>query len=161
MEKELVTEYLDIFKNEWDVYTEVTGKSMISGKNKRIDAVICSKEFPEIKFGIEFKRLDLGAFNNFTAWFKQAVVYTQCSWDGFGKLPVLIAPSINYGSGSESFVLSRLIGEFGIGEITKTYYGVYSKNVYKITHKQVKIWSNHDGFNKIAIKQNFKQYLEL
>ncbi len=161
MEKILVDEYLSVFENDFNIYREVNGFSKISGKKKRIDAVIISKQYPNIRFGIEFKRLDLGAFNNFTSWFKQALVYTQCVWGNTNiRLPILIAPAINYVNKESSFVLCRLIGEFGIGEITKTYYGKYKKDVYKIKHKDVKIWSSHDGFNEIAIKQDFIQNLE-
>lgn len=161
MEIDLVNEYLSVFENEWKIYREVNGFSKISGKAKRIDAVIVSKKYPQLRFGIEFKRLDLGAFNNFTAWFKQALVYTQCEWGVSQiKLPILIAPSINYNKESK-FLFSRLIGEFGIGEISKTYYDKYKKDIYKIVHKEVTIWSSHTGFNEIALKQDFNQYLEL
>jgi hypothetical protein len=162
MEKDLVNEYLSIFENEWNIYKEVKGFSKISGKPKRIDAVIISKKYPMLRFGIEFKRLDLGAFNNFTAWFKQSLVYTQCEWGNSKiKLPILIAPSINYGSKENQFLFTRLIGEFGIGEISKTFYKKYNKDIYKIIHKEVTIWSSHTGFNEIALKQDFNQYLEL
>lgn len=161
MEQVIVTEYLNVLKNDWVIYKEVHGRSRISGKQKRIDAVIVSKQHPDIRFGIEFKRLDLGAFNNFTAWFKQVLVYSQCEWGESGvRLPILIAPSINYGTKENQFLFTRLLGEFGVGEITKTYYSVYNKNIYKILHKEVKVWSSHDGFNEIAKKQNFIQNLE-
>lgn len=162
MESILVDEYLNEFKNEWHIYREVWGKSKISGKSKRIDAIIISKEHPNIKFGIEFKRIDLGSFTNFTAWFKQALVYSQCTWGTMGSIPILIAPQINYDKNKEiKFVFSRLLGEFGIGEISKDYYNCYQKNIFKVLLKDTTIWSNNGGFNKVALKQDFTKCLEL
>lgn len=161
MEKEIVKEYLDLLLNDFNIYIEVTGKSKISGKQKRIDAVIIAKEYPNLKFGIEFKRLDLGAFNNFTSWLKQSIIYSQCEFDVFGKLPILYAPSINYGNKEQQFMFSRIAGEFGLGEISKEYYKVYNKNIYKIKIKDTVLWSSHSGFNKAYLKTDFKSHLEL
>lgn len=159
MEKELVEEYTNVLSEEWHVYPEIWGVSKISGKSKRIDAVIIHKQQPHMKFGIEFKRVDLGAFNNFTAWFKQTVTYTQCEFGSMGKIPILIAPSINYKD--SGFEWRRLLGEFGIGEIEKFYHKSESRWVYKIKHKDTTVWTNNGvGFNPIALKQNFQQYLE-
>ena len=160
MEKELIIEYLDAFRSEWNIYQEISGKSLISGNRKRIDAIIISKTHPHIKFGIEFKRLDLSNFNKFTHWFKQSIIYTQSNWDSYGKLPILIAPSINYNNESWSDAMKRLIGEFGIGEIEKLIYhnGLF---VYSIRFKETRIWSNAYGFNHNAVKMDFKKYLEL
>ena len=162
MEILLVNEYLNELKNEWHIYPEVWGKSIISGKTKRIDAVIISKANPNIKFGIEFKRLDLSSFTNFTSWFKQALTYTQCEWGTIGRIPILIAPKIDYRGNKEiNFMMSRLLGEFGMGEISKEFYQFYNKNVYKILLKDTTIWSSESGFNKNAIKMDFQKYLDL
>ena len=142
MEKELVIEYLNVFRHEWNVYEEICGKSLISGNRKRIDAIIISKTHPHIKFGIEFKRLDLNSFNKFTHWFKQSIIYTQShceSWAG---------------------AMKRIIGEFGIGEIEKLIYhnGLL---VYSIRFKETRLWSNAHGYNANTIKMDFNKYLEL
>ncbi len=161
MEKEVVNDFLNALQNDFVIYTEITGQSAISGKQKRIDAVIVSKEYPNFKFGIEFKRLDLGAFNNYTAWLKQSLVYTQCHFNLFGKLPILMAPSINYGNKENQFFLSRIFGEFGIGEISKEYYKVFDEHVYKIKMKDTVLWSSRSGYNKAYLKSDFTVKLDL
>lgn len=160
MEIDVVNEYLSVLSNNWIIQREVEGYSF-TNKLRRIDAVIVSKEQPHIKFGIEFKRVDLGSMTNFTAWIKQAIIYSQCTWNGYGKLPILIAPSFNYGVESETMLAKRILGEFGIGEIHKYYNAHFKKSIYQINHKTVRLWCTQYGFNKITLKMNFQQYLEL
>ena len=115
-------------------------------------------------FGIEFKREELGSFTKFTAWFKQAIVYTQCLWHGRSgdkKLPILIAPTPDYGNNNYTEVLNRLIGEFGIGDINKVWNSSFKEFTYQIRIKETRIWCNHYGYNQATIKQDFNKYLEL
>lgn len=167
MEKELVDEYLTAISDKWNIYREVWGINKWSKNKKRIDAIIVCKEFPTQRFGIEFKREKVDSFHYFTRWFKQAVIYSQTEWDGFGKLVILMAPGIQYHSYNkdDQMMLSRIVGEFGIGEFKKEIYndwqGNYKKTVYKLVFKQDRVWCSEYGWNNKSLKQNFNQYLEL
>jgi hypothetical protein len=164
LESHLVEEYLHNLSEEWLITREVWGVSKISGERKRIDAVIKSKTYSHMVFGVEFKRLDLGSFGNFVRWFKQALIYTQCEWQGKHtkqKLYILIAPVPNYCGDEYNEALLRIVGEFGIGDISKEYYAFEQKYVYKIRHKETTIWSSINGYNQSTIKTDFSKYLIL
>lgn len=164
MEAILVEEYKKVLSHDFYWYPEIWGKSTISGKTKRVDAVIISKTNPNLKFGIEFKRVDLGSFNNFTAWFKQSLIYTQCEFGTMGKIPILIAPAFNYGE--NKFDYERFLGEFGIGQIDKFHYKASNEWVYKIQIKGNSIYTSpYNGqpgtFSKVYSKTDFTSRLEL
>lgn len=165
VEEILVNEYLSALENEWLISREVWGVSVISGNSKRIDAVIKSKTHPHMVFGIEFKREDLGSLNKFTHWFKQAIIYTQCLWKSRSgkeyKMPILIAPTPNYGTKEHTLIFTRLVGEFGIGDIQKEWNDYKKEFTYRIRIKETRIWCNHFGYNLAAIKQNFHKLLEI
>lgn len=165
LEEHLVDEYLTALSSEWLISREVEGTSVINGKLRRIDAVIKSKTHPHMVFGIEFKRPDLGSFAKFTHWFKQAIIYTQCLWHSRTgekrKLPILIAPKPEYGQMEHTFVFTRLLGEFGIGDICKEWEDYHKKFRYTIRIKETRIWCNCYGYNEASIKQDFNKYLEL
>jgi len=165
IEEILVKEYLSALENEWNIVREVKGHSTISGKQKRIDAIIMSKTYPHMIFGIEFKREDLGSFNKFTHWFKQAITYTQCLWYGKNekkyRLPILIAPTPSYGNIEMTTIFTRLVGEFGVGDINRFWNGHFKKMVYQIRIKEVRIWCNIHGYNKSTINWDFNQLLNL
>jgi len=166
MESLVVNEYLKALSADWLIFPETWGISNISGHKKRIDAVIISKQDKNIKFGIEFKRIDIGAFNNFTAWFRQSLVYTQCNFGTIGKIPILIAPSINYEDNlSLKFFCDRIIGEFGIGQIERFYNKEQFCWIYKIKISGNTFYTTKAGetgyFNKSYTKMDFNSRLEL
>jgi hypothetical protein len=163
IEEDLVNEYLSEFEKDWLIRREVTGINILNGKGRRIDAVIRSKEHENLTFGIEFKREDLSNFIHFSKWMRQSIIYTQCIWDlkVKTKLCILICPDFHYGNEQTAFVTKRLLGEFGIGFITKKYIDYHKKNEYCIMYKDTKVWSSIYGYNLNAKKWAFDKYLEL
>lgn len=166
MEQATVNEYLSVLEKDFYIHREVPGKSKISGAFKRVDAVIISKTHSNFKFGIEFKRVDLKSYNDFTSWFKQALIYTQCEWGTVGKLPIVIAPCMNYQDNKEAkFLFERMLGEFGIGEIDKFYNKNESRWVYNIKISGNRVYSVAAGdagtYNQVYLKTDFTKRLEL
>lgn len=159
MEQLIVDEYLNALSKDWIIHKEVWGVNRWSKNKKRIDAIIVCKAYPTKIFGIEFKQDKQKSFHYFTHWFKQTIIYTQTEWDGFGKIPILMCPEINYYENYAS-VLKRIAGEFGIGELNKRilYNGV---NEYRIEFKEGRVWCTSGGWNNSLVKTNFNKYLEL
>ena len=139
--------------------------------NKRIDMVIVSKEIPigmikPMAFGVEFKADQMESMGDYTAWLKQAIGYTQCEW-GVHKqrLPILVAPFIdrsycdNEGK-VQSEILSRLAGQFGIGELGIIKYDRdygYGLESIKIKMCGSSMWCSISGWNASLVKMDFKK----
>ena len=168
-ESENVDILIEGIGQHWDVWREVQGMSQLSGKNKRIDLIIRSKEFFEGKklmFGVECKRPTLTSFNDYSRWFKQSVVYTQCLWGNTGiSVPILVYPRPEpHGNEDFTYAFERIMGAFGIGVIDcveyKKDFGQGKKN-WQIKMSDTPIWSTFYGFNKAMAKMNFEAAIEL
>lgn len=170
-ESELVKEYTAKLLPWWDVYHEIEGRSIISGKLKRIDMIIVSKQIPDgltkpMVFGVECKRPTLESLNDYTKWLRQSIGYTQCKW---GKkcvqLPILVAPSLDRDycgqeGVNQSFMFKHVAGTFGIGEIVlKNYERDYGNGTECISIEMsgTKVWSNFYGFNKAMAKVDYSK----
>lgn len=174
-EQEVIVDYMQRLSQHWHIHQEVEGRSIISGVRKRIDMVIVSKDIPPkrvqpMAFGVEFKSDQMESMNNYTAWLRQAIGYTQCEW-GLRKarLPILVAPFINREycgdiGKTHSGILSRLAGQFGIGELGLVEYAMdYGKGDWQMVIKMcdTRFWSGHDGWNQSMIGMNFSKRYEL
>jgi hypothetical protein len=87
----------------------------------RVD-LICSPlpgfEWPLGAFAVEAKKPTRGGNRYLGDHLKQAFHYTMTDWDGFGRLPVFLAPGIQGpGNGDIYYSARRVCGSFGIGEI--------------------------------------------
>jgi hypothetical protein len=170
-ESEVVAEYARRLEPGFHVHHEVEGKSIISGINKRIDMVIVSRDVPpkrtqKIAFGIEFKADQMESMNDYTSWLRQAIGYTQCVWGPNSvRLPILVAPFINREycdqiGQEQSFIMSRLAGQFGIGELGVIKYKAdYGKGDSEIRIKisDTRLWSDVDGWNQSLVGMNFQK----
>lgn len=171
-ENQLVAIYSSKLQEHFNIYYEIEGYSIISGLKKRIDMVLVSKEKPHgltkpIMFGVECKKPDLTSLNNYTAWLRQSVGYTQCRW-GRNKvqLPILVAPSLDRdycGKEGEiqSEVMKRVAGAFGIGEIKITEYKKLGKERVSIEMSGSRVWCSFHGFNKAWSKMDFTKKITL
>ena len=112
-------------------------------------------------FGVEFKADQMESMNDYTSWLRQAIGYTQCQW-GVKKqrLPILVAPFImrNYcGDVGEiqSAILSRIAGQFGIGELGHVDYN--GGSFMKIKVSDTTMWTSDGGWNNSLVKMDFKK----
>jgi len=174
-EQEVIQDYIQRLSPHWHIHQEVEGNSIISGARKRIDMVIVSKEVPPkrvqpIAFGVEFKADQMESMNNYTGWLRQAIGYTQCEWgQRKARLPILVAPFIDRQycgdiGKTHSDILSRLAGQFGIGELGLVEYPMdYGKGDWQMVIKvsDTRFWSSHDGWNLSMIGMNFSKRYEL
>lgn len=170
-EQEVVKDYATRLSTWFKIYHEVEGRSIISGKLKRIDMVIVSRDIPlgllkPMAFGVEFKADQMESMNDYTSWLRQAVGYTQCKWGVSNvQLPILVAPFIDRDycgqeGKTQSAVLSRIAGQFGIGELGLITYP--KDNGYGLWQMKIKIgdtrlWSSCDGWNNSLVKMDFKK----
>lgn len=170
-ESEVIEDYISKLDPYFKMYREVDGRSLISGKLKRIDLIMVSRDIPigQIKpmaFGVEFKADQMESMNDYTSWLRQAIGYTQCKWGNSAvQLPILVAPFINREYCGEvgkiqSGILSRIAGQFGIGELglvkyDRDYgYGMYEM---KIKMADTRLWSSSVGWNSSLVKMDFKK----
>lgn len=174
-ESELVDYYTNELMPYFRIWHEVDGRSIISGARKRIDMIIESREIPpkrvqSIRFGIEFKTQQMESMNNYTAWLRQAIGYTQCEW-GIKKarLPILVAPFINRDycedlGRMQCDILTRLAGQFGIGELGMELRrhddgGTIPRMVIRMC--DTRFWSSDEGWNASMAGMNFSKRYEL
>lgn len=168
-ERENVEVLINAIGHSWDVWREVKGMSQLSGKNKRIDLIIRSKEFVngrQLMFGVECKKPVLTSFNDYSRWFKQSLVYTQCLWGNTGiSVPILVFPKPEpHDNRDFTLAFEHIMGAFGIGVIEcveyKKDYGQGRMN-WQIKMSNTPIWSTFYGFNKAMAKMDFQKAIEL
>lgn len=107
------------------VQREVPGTTCDHATRLRIDAVLRPRE-PErwknaaVALGVEFKDVLAltGDTRNFTSWLAQCIDYSHTTWDGYGRLPVFVCPSLVAGGFEQDRpILTRVMGQLGIGEL--------------------------------------------
>jgi hypothetical protein len=155
-EARLVAEILGAIKDKWEIQEEVEG-TCFNGRRKRIDAIIRSKE-NGIAFGVEFKREDLEGFGNFSSWLKQSIGYSLTDFPGYGRIPILVCPGINYPNEEINFVAKRIAGDFALGELVRRsnrYDGIF----YRILFKDHVYWDSRNGFSETSKKMKFDDKL--
>jgi hypothetical protein len=155
-EYKLVSEILGAIRDKWDIYEEVEG-TCFNGRRKRIDAIIKSKE-TGIAFGVEFKRKDLDGFSNFSSWLKQSIGYSLTDFPGFGRIPILVCPGMEYPNKDINFVLKRVAGDFALGELVKIT-NKYNGDYYRILFKDYVYWDSRNGFSETSKKMKFDNKL--
>jgi len=123
-EKELSDVVLSGLAKDFYIQEQVRGVSEMFDSTYRIDAVIRPKDTSEwgcenAAFGVEFKRPCLKTVDK-GHLMRQAFEYLTADWVGYGRLPVFICPDLKFLGFSEDdhYLLSRLLGSLGIGEIT-------------------------------------------
>jgi hypothetical protein len=170
-ENEVIADFKPLIAPHFKIYEEVEGSSIISGVNKRIDMVLESREIPKglirpMFFGVEFKADQMESMNDYTSWLRQAIGYTQCVWGRKKmRLPILVAPFIDRDycgieGETQSFILSRIAGQFGIGELGKEvhYLGTpIEMTMMKIKFSGTSMWNTESGWNTSLVKMDFKK----
>ncbi len=143
---------LNILRDEFYIWTEVEG-THFSGKRLRLDAVVAPKvttawKTPHVALGIEFKseiRLS-GGMKALTKWFAQCVDYAHTEWDGFGYLYVFACPGMiedmqSPSAGQSAWLLRRVMGQIGIGELRFD----PRRGLSFYLHQDHRLWSQRDG----------------
>lgn len=126
---------------------------------KRIDLVIVhrsdlSKKYP---IGIEIKKDDKKRGKELALWLKQATIYTEKEFTGYGKCLIITCPQVSgyylkegefmnqheFESGySQDNNIATFLSEFKIGEFQK--YTRNSATLYRIAYKGQIIWDRKD-----------------
>lgn len=103
-----------------------------SGKRLRLDAVLRPRNseawFDDAPvFGVEFKKQQL-LTKDVTRLCAQAVDYAQTAWDSYGRLSVFCCPppTASVYAGVSPFFLTRLLGQFNVGEFGLSAYHGWS-----------------------------------
>ncbi|MEH0938324.1 hypothetical protein [Micromonospora psammae] len=131
-ERELSAWALGELAQWFTIAREVPGRHC-GGRTVRIDAVLRPRDRnlwhdPDIAFGVEFKLACRHSWDTreYTAWAAQMVDYTHVDWAGYGRLPILACPSLvepfSTGEGGigRAQLLAHLLGQFRVGELTRT-----------------------------------------
>ena len=143
---------LNILRDEFFIWTEVEGPHF-SGRRLRLDAIVTPKNIatwktPHVALGIEFKD-DIrwnGGTKALTKWFAQCVDYAHTDWDGFGYLYVFACPGMideltGPSSSPGAWLLSRVMGQLGIGELRFD----PRRGLSFYLHESHRLWSQRDG----------------
>lgn len=149
-EREYRNKLIKILSNEWHIEKEVEGFSEIGGKC-RVDLVITPKNTDEwkhkgIAFAVEIKspyklKDDL---NDFTKWIAQSIDYSYTSFDGYGRIPVLLSPGLIHRHievVDSRMIAKHLLGQFLIGELRPMPY----RGLSIVMNTKDVIWSERKG----------------
>lgn len=168
-ELQLKNEMVIFLKDYFSVWTEVTS----TDNKKRIDIILVhrSDKKREYPIGIEVKVNDKKTGKSLAAWLKQASVYSEKEFKGFGKCMVIAYPQIsgNYLREGEKMHnhekeegcshdhnASTFIGQFNVGELQK-YRDYVGKEKCRIVFKGQLIWDMQDD---ILRKANYERILK-
>jgi hypothetical protein len=127
---------------------------------KRIDLVIVHKSDLNKKYpiGIEIKKDDKKRGKQLALWLKQASVYSEKEFKGYGKCLITTCPQVSgfylregefmnqheFENGvSQDNNIATFLSEFNIGEFQK--YTRNSVTLYRIAYKGQIIWDRHEN----------------
>jgi hypothetical protein len=123
-EQVFVASLIDGLSPMFDVHSEVWGTRRLLDeppRRVRVDLVCLPKpglEWPLGAFVIEAKRPDRGGTRQLGDHIKQAVDYLHTTWDGFGRLPVFLAPGLQGLLDDDVYENARrVLGGLSIGEV--------------------------------------------
>lgn len=123
-EQAFVTTLIDGLSPMFDVHSEVWGTRRLLNEQPRrvrVDLVCLPKpglEWPLGAFAVEAKRPNRGSTRQLGDHIKQAVDYMHTTWDGFGRLPVFLAPGLQGSLDDDVYEHARrILGGLSIGEI--------------------------------------------
>jgi len=161
-EKELQTRICVYLRNWFEMEMEVESKD----KKKRIDLVAVHKSDIQKLYpiGIEIKLNNKKTGSDAGQWLKQAAVYSEKNFAGYGKCMIIVAPQfsgyvleegefmdkhpITEWRCSHQHNVNTFLGQFNIGELQKymrTYYGRKEpKGLLRIVYNGSIIWDQHD-----------------
>ena len=137
-------------QNHFEFIPEIKG-SHFSGNRFKLDYLIIPKnrtgwKNQSIVFGLEFKDLKKidGDTKNYTKWLGQCIDYSNTNWDNYGFINILTCPGIRDSnfmkSVDQTFLLVRILGQLGIGELKQIdNYG------WTLTLNDHRIWSEKKG----------------
>jgi hypothetical protein len=152
-EKEISAEVVKELSNDFYFYPEVKGKHF-SGKQLKLDYIIKPKNITDWKnknicFGLEFKDMpnidQKGDTKNFTKWLAQCIDYSNTYWEEYGYVIILTCPGIRtsnfLGAIDGSWMLTRVMGQIGIGELKK-----FQQDGWSIVlHDIHRVWTQNKG----------------